>query len=94
MILDDANLLGDELLNIAEESGIVMVTKGYRHPLRTRSPRTTDAVDVGLGDIRDVIVDHVFELIDIDPTRGNIGRDEDARRAILEVCKRALTIVL
>jgi hypothetical protein len=34
-------------------------------------------MDIGLRDIGDIVVDHIFESIDIDPTRGDIGSDED-----------------
>lgn len=94
VILDHGNLLGDEFLDIPKVSYIVVVTEGYRHPLGSSSPRSTDAVHVGFRYVRDVVVDHVFELVDIDSSGGDIGRNEDPSRLFFEIRKCPLTIVL
>ena len=63
----------------------------------TTSPSTTrptDTVDIGLRDIGDIVVNHIFESVDIDPTRGDIGRDEDTSRLLLEVGECPLSVVL
>ena len=36
---------------------------------------------VALGDVRQVEVDDVRDAVDVDAARGDVGRDEDARRA-------------
>jgi hypothetical protein len=77
MILDDGDLLRDEFLDIYEELEIIMFTEGICNSSGSCSTRTPDTVDIGLRDIRDIVVDHVFESIDIDPSRGDIRRDED-----------------
>ncbi len=91
MIFDDRDFLGDELLDIIEICLLFSITERYRSSLCTCSTSTTDAVDVCLRNIRNLIVDHVFELIDIDPTSCNICRDEDTRRLSFEVCECFLT---
>ena len=48
-----------------------------------------DAVDVVLGRHRHVEVHHVPEIGDVDPARGEVGRDEHAHFAALEVGQRA-----
>ncbi len=94
MIFHDGNLLGDEFLDISEVSDIVIVTERYCDPLGSGSPSPTDTMDIGFGDIWDIVVDHIFEGIDIDPTRGNIGCDEHASGLFFEIGERALSIIL
>lgn len=94
MILNDGDLLRDELLDIYEELEVIMFTKGVGNSSSTCSTGTSDTMDIGLRDIRDIIVDHIFQSVDIDPTRGDIRRDEDTGFLRLEVRECALTIVL
>ena len=42
-----------------------------------------------LGDFGQLVVHDVRQLIDVEPARRDIGRDEDPYRAALEVCERA-----
>jgi hypothetical protein len=91
VIFDDRDRLRDELLDISEPCSLFDITKRERRPTSTRSTRTTDAVDIGLRDIRDLIVDDMLELIDIDSSRGDIRRDEDACGLSLEVHERFLS---
>jgi hypothetical protein len=72
VILDDGDRLFDELLDISQECEIIMLTKCISNTTSSCSPCPSDTVDIGLGDIGDVIVDHVFESIDVDPTRSDI----------------------
>ena len=48
-----------------------------------------DAVDVVLGDHRQLEVDDVRERLDVEAARGDLGRDEDREPAGLEVGERA-----
>ena len=54
-----------------------MLTERVGDTASPRSTRPPDTVDIGLRDIRDIVVDHIFESVDVDPTRGDICRDED-----------------
>ena len=57
----------------------------YRPTLSARPACTADPVDVVLGIIRQVVVDHEFEVIDVDATGGDVGRHEECKRRLLEV---------
>lgn len=94
MIFDDRNLLGDEFLDISEVSDIVVVTEGYRDSASPGSSGPTDTVDVGFGDIGDIVIDHVFECINIDSTRRDISCDEDASGLFFEIGECALSVIL
>ena len=48
-----------------------------------------DPVDVVLGDFRQLVVHDVRQLVDVEPARGDVGRDEHAHRPCLEVRERA-----
>ncbi len=87
VIPDDRDFFGDEPLDIIEICFLFSITKRDSSSLCTCSTSTADAVDISFRNIRNLIVDHIFELIDIDPTRSNISRDEDTSRLGLEVCK-------
>ena len=94
MILDYRNLLGNEFLDISEKSHIVIVTKGNRYPFRSGPSGPTDAVHISFRDIRNIIIDHVFERVDIDSTGSNIGCDKNPGCLFLEIGECSLTIVL
>lgn len=94
VIFHDGNLLGDELLDISEVSDIVIVTERYRDSLGPGSPSPTDTVDIGFGNIRDIVVDHIFECINIDPPRGDIGCDKHASGLFFEIGECSLSIIL
>lgn len=94
MILHDGDLLGDELLDISKKSRIVGITERNRHSLRSGATRPTDAMHIGFGYIRDVVVDHIFKIIDIDSAGGDIGRDKHSCRLFFEIGKRPLSVVL
>ena len=47
-----------------------------------------DAMDVVVGHVRHVEVDHVAQGLDVDAARRDVGRDEDAEAAGLEAGQR------
>ena len=71
-----------------------MLTERVCDTTSPRSTRSTDTVDIGLGDIRDIVVDHILESIDIDPTRGDICSNQYSCRLFLEVGECPLSVVL
>ena len=50
-----------------------------RVTLTTGAAGTTDAVDVRLRVMRDVVVDDVGDSIHVEASSGNVGRDEECR---------------
>ncbi len=53
-----------------------------------------DAVDVGLGVVRNVVVDDVRDAVDVESARGDVGGDEDVEGAALELADGPLALRL
>ena len=70
--------LADGALDGAEIGFLVRRDEGERVARQLGAGRAADAVDVVLGDVRDVEVDDVRERLDVDAARRDVGRDEDA----------------
>jgi len=94
MIFDDRNFLSDKFLDIPEVSDIVIVAERYRDSTSSGSPSPTDTVDISFGDIGDIVIDHIFEGIDVDPTRSDIGCDEHPSGLFFEIGECPLSIIL
>lgn len=94
MVIDYWNLLRYETFDIAKIFTFFPITKRYCRSLGTRSSCPSDTMHIGLSNIRYLIIDHVFELIDIDPTSRDIRRDENTSGLCLEVREGSLTSVL
>jgi hypothetical protein len=65
---------------------------GFSHCLGAAG--TPDPVDIILGMTRKVIIDHVRDAFNIDSSRGNIGRNEDADTAGLEILESTKSLIL
>ena len=63
-------------------------TSEIASPVDARPAGPADAVDVVLGDHRQLVVDDVGKLLDVDAAGGDLGRDEDRDAARLEVIER------
>ena len=94
MIFYHGDLPCDELLNIAQEFFFFSITKRKRNAAGACPAGSADPVDIGLGDIRQLEIDHVGQVVDIDTPRGDIGRYEDAGMPVLEVYECALPGIL
>src|SRR5690606_8671182 len=53
-----------------------------------------DAVHVGLLVLRAVVVDHVGDIVDVDPARRHIGRDQHVDLAAAERAQRLFALAL
>lgn len=91
VVVDDADLFGNEALYLAEVVEFLHGAKGDGAALGPGSGGAADAVNVGFGFVGDVIIDHKGDVLDVDTARGNIGGDEDARALAAKVLERTLT---
>src|SRR5687768_4319772 len=62
--------------------------------LLARAPGATDAVDVGIGVLGDVVGDHVRQVGDIEPAAGDVGGDEELDLAGPEGGQGAVALAL
>ena len=63
-------------------------------PARPARAGPPDAVDVRLRLARDVVVEDVRDLLDVEAARGDVGRDEEVRRARAEALHHPVALVL
>jgi hypothetical protein len=94
--LDGAHLdlLVDEALDGAEQRTVLGADQRERFSRRARAAGAADAVDVILGDVRQVEVHDVRQLDDVDAARGDVGRHEHLHLAFLEILERTDARVL
>ena len=88
------DLLPSELLDIAQIGALVVGAEADCDPVGTRPRGPADAVDILLGDVGKVVVDHVADARDVDPASGDVGRDEDRHFARAECGKRLFALRL
>ncbi len=79
----------EQLLDRLEERLLVDAHERDRLSVDAGATGAADPVDVVLGDHRQLEVDDVRELLDVDAARGDVGRDEQVDAAGLEVVERA-----
>ena len=63
-------------------------------PLSTGPGCPSNAVHVVLGDVRQIEVDDVANIIDIDPARGDVGRNEGIDRTCPKTGQRPVPSTL
>ena len=71
-------------LDVAKQAVLARLDERDGHALASRSAGATDPVDILIGIRRDVVVDDVTHVIDVQATGCDIGRDEDVERPIPE----------
>src|SRR6185503_4016815 len=84
----------DQPLDVAQISALLVVAERYGDAVAAGARGAADAVDVALGDVRQVVVDDVADAVDVDAACGNVGGDQGAQRAGAEGTEHALTLVL
>ena len=70
-----------------------LVAERDRDAGRAGAGGAADAVDVGLGHVRQIEVDDVRDAVDVDAARRDVGRDQHAACAGLEAGERPLARV-
>src|SRR6185295_3607889 len=76
--------LADRALDRRELRPFVVADESERFAHRSGPGRPADAMDVILGDVRDVQVDHVGQQFDVDAAGSDVGRDQHAIFPFLE----------
>mmetsp|Transcript_8644 Transcript_8644/g.17906 ORF Transcript_8644/g.17906 Transcript_8644/m.17906 type:complete len:289 (-) Transcript_8644:672-1538(-) len=88
------NLCAVILLDIAENADIVVFHKVDGHTLASVPTGTTDAVDVKLTVVGQVVVDHERHLLDVKSTGPHVCGDKNASAAAPELYHDCLTLLL
>ena len=79
----------EDAFDVVEQLQLVDADERDGVAVDARAAGPADAMDVVLGDHRQLEVDDVRERLDVEAARGDLGRDEDREAAGLEVGQRA-----
>ncbi len=91
MISTNRNLFLDHLLDATQGTAFISIAECQSDPFGAGSARSTDSMDVILRFHREVIVDDVRDVVDIDAASGDVGGDQDSRPSITETVEGSLT---
>ena len=69
----DGDALLRELLDVADQPVLARLGECDRNPFATGASGPADAMDVRVGCRRNIVVDDVREVLDVESTRGDIG---------------------
>lgn len=94
MIAIDGNLHPDDLLYLFEVVVLISVAQSDALTAGPCACSTTDAMHVGFCFHGDIEIDHMANIVDIDPTGCDIGSDEDADLTIAECVQYPLAGIL
>src|SRR5690606_13509558 len=74
----------DIRLDLLEIAHLVRGDESDRPTGPSRPAGAADPVDVGLRAVRDVVIDYVGDVVDIEATGGDVGRDQQPAAVVLE----------
>ena len=84
----DLNLLLGEALDVLHEAFFIQTHQVHRCAVGPRPAGAADAVHIVFADVRDFIVHHVRQVVNVDTAGGNIGGHQRAHFAALEARQR------
>src|ERR1700688_4249579 len=90
MVLHDRDRAARQLLDVLEIGTLRAVAEGDGDAVGTGPGGAPDPVDIALRHVRNLVVDHVADAVDVDAAGCDIGRDEHARGPGAEVLEGAL----
>ncbi len=82
------------LADILEITPLVLGTESDGNPVRPGARGAPDAVDILFGHVGQLVIDHVADAGNVDPSRGHVGRDQHRRLGALELVERAFALRL
>ena len=83
--------VADEIL---EHPEFTAADEGERATRLARAASATDAVRIIFGVVRQIVVEDDFEVIDIEPARGDVGRHEELEAALAKFIHDAVALHL
>ena len=84
----------DEPLDVPQEVGFFGADERNRDARAARPTGATNAVYIVFGHVGDLVVDDVGQLLDVDPTRRDVGRHENPQAPFLELGEHLRSVVL
>lgn len=89
MIELPGNVLANHTLDVCKQIPLVEVAERPGDAVSPGSRRTANPMDVGLGHLGKIVVDHMRHSIDVDSARSDVRCDEYTDLAALERLERA-----
>src|SRR4029079_19656096 len=90
----DLYALPGDTLDVAQHAVLAWLRQRDGHTGAPGASGASDAVHVRLGGHRDVVVDDVRDVLDVEPPGGDVGRDEQVGLAAAEALHHAVALVL
>src|SRR5580700_8802633 len=84
----------DELFDVAQERDLLAIAQRDRDARGAGARGAADAVHIGLRYVRQVVVYHMTDAVDVDAARGDIGRDQRPDLALAKRRQHALALAL
>ena len=94
MVADHLDRAAQDLLDVAQELAFLRGAERERLARLAGPAGAADAVDVGLRLVRDVEVDDVGDVVDVEPARRDVAGDQDSHLPAAELVERARALVL
>src|SRR5471032_994698 len=79
----------DQLFDVFQHFVLIHADQRHGFALGASTARAADTVHIVFWNVRQVVVHHVWQLIDINTARGDVGGDQHLQGAILEFGQRA-----
>ena len=94
MVGRDRQLRADDPLDRAQLRALGRIAQRDGDAVGAVAARAADAVDIALRLVGQVEIHHMADAGNVDAARGDVGRHEDAHRAVAEAVERLLAGVL
>ncbi|MNS68361.1 hypothetical protein D3C72_1016410 [compost metagenome] len=94
MFLNNRNFHSDYFLDILNVIYLINITERDRDAIGTGTTTTPDTVYIRLRYVRDLVVNHVFQQVDINTTGSDIGCDQYFYGFILKAGEGLLSCIL
>ena len=91
MIRANGNLFLDHPFDPAQSTPFFVVAERQGDPFGTGSSGSSDAMHVVLGFNRQIVIDDMRNVVDIDATSGNVRCDEDSRPSVTKTVQCPLS---
>src|SRR5437016_10006622 len=89
----EGNLVADITLDLRERHGVLLAGEADGIALGAGAGGATDAVHVVGRVLRQVEVEHVTDIRDVQAAGGHVGRDQDCEFAVVEIAQEAQALV-
>ena len=94
MVFLYGNVHLNQALNVLQVGALFLVNKGPRDATQTCTARSSNAVNVGFGDVWNFKIDDVREFVNVDAPSRNVRGDKNTRFAGLKIAQGVLTRIL